>query len=93
MDNHIITEINSPFPSTNKVFNVVGAGELHVGPSANCCCAGRAGFFFAVSWGKHGYSGGVLSREEALKLAKHIMETLETCTDTEEECYNGGVKP
>jgi len=28
-----------------------------------------------VEWGMHGYAGGVLSQEDAVKLAEHILKT------------------
>jgi hypothetical protein len=34
------------------------------------------GFHIAVSWGIHGYYGGVLSREDAELLAKRILTEL-----------------
>jgi hypothetical protein len=72
----------------DATFNVVGAGTIKLGGNASCACGGRVGFHFGVSWSKHGADcGGVLSREEAKKLADRIYEVLNNCTDTEEECY------
>jgi hypothetical protein len=72
----------------DTTFNVVGAGTIKLGGNASCCCGHRAGFHFGVSWSEHGEDcGGVLSREQAKRLADRIYEVLNSCTDTEEECY------
>jgi hypothetical protein len=59
-----------------KVFPVTGAGEIAISEYALCSCGDSVGFSIGVSWGKYGYSGGVISREEAAKLAYFILEEL-----------------
>jgi len=57
-------------------FDVLGAGQIEISESANWQCGGKTGFGFGVEWGKHGYAGGVISREEAIKLAEFILNTV-----------------
>jgi len=72
----------------DRLFNVVGAGSIKLSGSASVVCGGRAGFSLGVSWSEHGIDiGGVLSREEAKKLADRIYEILDSCADTEQECH------
>jgi len=60
---------------TDLYFDVVGAGNIQISKSAEYQCGGKIGFSFGVEWGTHGYTGGVLSQEEAVKLAEHILKT------------------
>lgn len=55
---------------------VTGAGELIFGKSINAFCGNSVGFHVGVTWGDHGEAGGVISREEAKKLANHILDAL-----------------
>ena len=55
-------------------FEVIGAGKIEISISSNYCCGGQRGFSFGVEWGRHDYAGGVLSRQEAIKLAEHILK-------------------
>lgn len=66
-------------------FEVVGAGVLRISKEANGLCGNAVGFSFGVSWGRHEFTGGVMSRSEALRLARHIIEECEKCTMSEEE--------
>lgn len=61
---------------SKKVFEVIGAGEIRIGADAESICGDRAGFTFAVSWGKYGFAGGVLNRDQAKALAEHILSVL-----------------
>ena len=62
--------------SDYKYFGVAGAGRIEISESANWECGGKIGFSFDVEWGRHEFAGGVLSKDEALKLAEHILKTL-----------------
>jgi hypothetical protein len=46
---------------------------LIIANNASTRCSGATGFSIGVEWGQHGYAGGVLSKEDAISLAKHIM--------------------
>ena len=56
---------------------VLAAGDIQISNSANWRTMGVYGFSFGVEWGKFGYGGGVLSRENARTLAEHILTTLD----------------
>ena len=56
-------------------FKVAGAGKIIIGNDNMATCCGIKGFSIGVEWGKYGYAGGVISNEEAIKLAKHILRT------------------
>jgi len=58
------------------LFRVDGAGNISISNSPECRCGGKNGFAFDVSWGQYGYVGGVLSKEEAIKLAEHILSNV-----------------
>lgn len=61
----------------NNYYKVVGAGELQVSKKANSDCGTiKNGFHIGVSWGKHGFAGGAISREDAWLLAKRIAVEL-----------------
>lgn len=75
-----------------KRFKVAGAGEIEIGEKAGAVTGTVAGFSFSVSWGRHAFVGGVLSRTEAKALAQHIIDTLEECTDTEEAAVRAAYK-
>jgi len=62
--------------SLYNYYEVVGAGEIQISRSSNCKCGGVEGFSIAVSWGEHGFIGGVISKEEAWKLVKKISAEL-----------------
>lgn len=58
-----------------EYFKVPGAGEIEISKYSNSEC-GVTGFTFGVSWGEHGYTGGVLGKKEALRLANFIKTKL-----------------
>lgn len=64
---------NRPYHG-GPVFNVIGAGVIDFGPNAFSRCKGVYGFAFGCSWGRYGYTGGVIGREEALRMANFIIE-------------------
>lgn len=57
-------------------FYCVGAGKIRISKSASWSTGGSVGFSFGVEWGRNEYAGGVLSKEEAVKLAKFILRTV-----------------
>lgn len=57
-------------------FEVKGAGTLRISKSSTWQCGGVEGFSIGVSWGKYDFAGGVISAEEAEKLALHILKTI-----------------
>lgn len=67
MYNHIPNYLN---------FRVNGAGKIQITEDCQYSCGGEEGFSFGVEWGIHGFSGGVLPKDEAKKLAEHILNTL-----------------
>jgi len=61
------------------ILEVIGAGDLRISKSAKWRCGGKDGFSLDVSWIGIGYTGGgVLSREDAVKLANHILENIDS---------------
>ena len=54
---------------------VVGAGTFRISKWDGCRCGGKTGYSIGVSWGQHGMAGGVMDREDAIKLALHILKT------------------
>ena len=59
-----------------EYFEVAGAGNIQISIDPTCSTGGAKGFSFGVQWGRHGYTGGVIDKEEAIKLAKHIMRSI-----------------
>lgn len=57
-------------------FDVPGAGQIRLSRDTDCRTAGVEGFSFGVEWSRHGYSGGVLSKEEVVKLANFILRSV-----------------
>lgn len=58
-------------------YEIIGAGKLEVSKKSNYQCGGKEGFTVGVEWGKHGFAGGVLSKEDAMKLVEHILKELD----------------
>ena len=65
-------------------YEVVGATPIVLGSNANSICGRVAGFNFNIQ----GKAGGVLSRDEAKRLADRIYEVLGECEETQQEYYN-----
>lgn len=57
-------------------FRVNGAGKIQITEDCQYSCGNEKGFSFGVEWGKHGFAGGVLPKEEARRLAEHILNAL-----------------
>ena len=54
-------------------FDVHGAGTIEISDNCHVFCGGVVGFHFGVEWGRHGYAGGVLGRDEAKRMAEYIL--------------------
>ena len=59
---------------TAEEFEVQGAGTLRVGRDCDDWCGTAIGFSIGVSWGGHGFAGGVMDQAEAVRLAHYILE-------------------
>lgn len=57
-------------------FDVPGAGKIQISRSTSIKTGGIEGFSFGVEWSKYPYIGGVLSKEEAVKLASFILRSV-----------------
>lgn len=77
---------NYPSPSGQAAFNVAGAGTFLLGQWP-CLTGGACGLSFDVSWGKYGYSGGVIDRKELTALRDYINAYLENTHKV--ECDDG----
>ncbi len=62
--------------SNNSYFNVIGAGTIAISKECKYVCGKEDGFSFGVEWGRYGFAGGVLSKDEARRLAEHILNAL-----------------
>ena len=72
MGTYIRSELDEDF----SVFNVPGAGRLQISNECNHRTGGATGFSIGVEWGQHGFAGGVIDKKEAVKLAQHILRTI-----------------
>lgn len=61
---------------SRKHFHVDGAGVVQIGNSASCRCGQSVGVSIGVSWGTHGYAGGVMDRKEVRKMISHLQRLL-----------------
>lgn len=68
-------------------FEVPGAGEISLDKHPISRCGEAVGFSFGVSWGTHGFCGGVIGRSEAKRMASFILDTCEKydAIETEEQ--------
>lgn len=57
-------------------YEVIGAGNLRISKSCTWQCGGEQGFSIGVEWGKNGYAGGLLPKDDAVMLARHIIRTV-----------------
>ena len=78
-DNSNFRERNTP-PSV--YFEVPGAGDICISESCHHLTGGVIGFSFGVEWGKYGYTGGVLGRDEAKRMAEFILQKCSETTET-----------
>lgn len=65
-------------------YPVSGAGELEFGKSCRGSTGQSIGFHIGVSWGRHGFAGGVLDRNDAKILAEKILLEISTVTPEED---------
>jgi hypothetical protein len=59
-----------------EYFDVPGAGKIQIGKEPSAITGGAEGFGFGVEWGQYGYSGGVIDKKEAVRLARHILRSV-----------------
>lgn len=71
--------------TANNYFDVAGAGKIEIGKNCNSNTGKAFGFTFGVSWGRFGYSGGVLDREDAKKMADFIISEYEKVTPEQKQ--------
>lgn len=67
------------------LFEVPGAGEIMVSEHCNSRCGQAIGFSIGVSWGTHGFCGGVIGRDEAQRLSNYLLKKISECPETETE--------
>lgn len=73
--------------------NVPGAGHLLISHNCSIRCGGVEGFSFDVSWSKFGLSGGVISKQEAVALANHILEAVKQSETNLQNELNKTLRP
>lgn len=66
-------------------FEVPGAGNICMSKSCHCSTGKVIGFLFGVEWGRYGFIGGVLGRDEAKRMADFILEKCSETTETMQE--------
>jgi hypothetical protein len=59
-----------------EYFDVPGAGKIRIAKDPTWTTGGAEGFTFGVEWGQHGYAGGVLDKKESVRLARHILRSV-----------------
>ena len=59
-----------------EYFDVPGAGKIQIAKDPTWTTGGAEGFAFGVEWGKHSYIGGVIDKKEAVRLARHILRSV-----------------
>ncbi len=65
------------FKKDNQIFEVIGAGEIAISNDSKAKCGGKKGFHFTFKLsGETTFSGGLLSKKDAEKLANHILANL-----------------
>lgn len=60
------------------VIPVSGAGDVQIGTESVNICGSSVGLSIRVSWGSHGYAGGVIDADEVMRLRDALEEWLET---------------
>lgn len=69
-------EIKKFNEENNEYFEVPGAGKIQISKEPTSMTGGAIGFSFGVEWGQYGYSGGVIDKKEAVRLARHILRSV-----------------
>lgn len=68
-------------------FRVAGAGDISISNSPHWLTGSAVGFDISISWASGGFSGGVIGRGEAKKLAEFILEKVNAVKISEEDEY------
>lgn len=66
-------------------FHVPGAGYISISNDCHHMTGKVVGFSLGAEWGTHGYAGGVLGRDEAVRLANFLLLKCSEVTETMEE--------
>jgi len=69
----------------SKYFDVLGAGDICISESCHHSTGQVVGFSFGVEWSSHPFCGGVLGRDEAVKMAEFILEKCGEVKETMKE--------
>ena len=69
-------------------FDVPGAGKIELGDNCHSCTGRVVGFNFGVEWGRYGYAGGVLGRDEAKRMAEYILNKCNEVDESMTDEYN-----
>lgn len=85
MEKYIEVNEDGSFRLISEQFEVQGAGEIEISKSPFSKTGTAVGFSFGVSWGRHGFCGGVLGRDEARRLANFILETVNAVPESEQD--------
>ena len=88
-ENEIQQKENDDYKKRNNpssvYFEVPGAGDIRISESCHHGTGGVMGFSFGVEWGKYGYTGGVIGRDEAKRMAEFILQKCSETTETMQE--------
>jgi hypothetical protein len=80
---------NDNYRKNNNVpsiyFEVPGAGDICMSESCHHSTGQVVGFSFGVEWGRHGFCGGVIGRDEAKRMAEFILQKCAETTETMQE--------
>jgi hypothetical protein len=69
----------------SKYFDVSGAGDICISESCHHHTGQVVGFSFGVEWSSNPFFGGVLGRDEAVKMAEFILEKCSEVKETMQE--------
>jgi hypothetical protein len=80
---------NENYRKNNNVpsiyFEVSGAGDICMSESCHDSTGQVIGFSFGVEWGRYGFFGGVIGRDEAKRMAEFILQKCAETTETMQE--------
>lgn len=71
--------------ATSIYFEVHGAGDVYMSKSCHHSTGQVVGFSFGVEWGRYGFCGGVIGRDEAKRMAEFILQKCSETTETMQE--------
>lgn len=66
-------------------FEVPGAGDICMSESCHHSTGQVVGFSFGAEWGRYGFCGGVMGRDEAKRMAEFILQKCAETTETMQE--------